>query len=217
LKPIEWTVRHAKDEQEHPSHASHRLGQVVVLSTGAGNLRFSATAGCGDETDLFLGLVAAFSASEGIRKDTGVISWVRWPNSVAIEGKTVATASAGVIRAKESNRVVIDFNINVSRPVSEGATSLLEVVGVEVDRKILLDKVLESLAWMHAGWVNGMHPQVLRRVKSMTETLGSIISVPRDGRRVAGVATDIDAKGRLVVRAEGASMTLSDVSEVLGL
>jgi biotin-(acetyl-CoA carboxylase) ligase len=217
LKPIEWTVRQDKGTRRRSNQASPRTGEVVVQSFGAGELRFSATAGCGDETELFLGLVAAFSASEGIRKDTGVISWVRWPNSVAIEGKNVATTSARVTRGKESTRVVLDFTVNVSRPTNEGTTSLLEVIGVEVDRKILLDKILESLAWMHAGWVNGMHPQVLRRVKSMTETLGSVVSVSRDGERVAGLATDIDAKGRLVVRAEGTSIMLSDVSEASGL
>lgn len=190
----------------------------MVQSLRTTDLRFSATAGCGDETELFLGLVAAFSASEGIRKDTGIISWVRWPNSVAIEGKTVAATRARVTRDGESNRAVLDFTINVSSPVTEGVTSLLEAVGVEIDRRILLDKVLESLAWMHAGWVNGMHPQVLRRVKSMTETLGTSVSVSRRGSRIVGVASDIDEMGRLVVQLrDRAAMIVSDASDVSGL
>ena len=217
MKPIEWTVEHAKGTRRRSYEVSSRPGEVIIRSPDAGDLLFSATAGCGDETELFLGLVAAFSASEGIRKDTGVISWVRWPNSVAIEGKTVATTSARVTRGKGSACVVLDFAVNVSRPPGEGFTSLLEAVGVEVDRWILLDKILESLTWMHAGWINGMHAQVLRRVKSMTETLGSGISVLKDGERVAGVATDIDAEGRLVVRAERASITLGDAKGVRGL
>ncbi len=215
MKPIEWKVIQRGDVRLRSNATSGRPGEVVVQSFRAKELRFSATAGCGDETELFLGLVGAFSASEGIRKDTGIISWVRWPNSVAIEGKTIATTCARVIRAGESNRVVLGFTINVSRPVSDGVTSLLEEVGVELDRRILLDKVLESLAWMHAGWVNGMHPQVLRRVKSMTETLGGAVSISKEGRRLAGVATDIDAKGRLIVRAGNrAPMAISDATEV---
>lgn len=218
LNPIRWTVSAARDTHQRSSQTSTRIGEVTVQSFRARELRFSATAGCGDESELFLGLVAAFSASEGIRKDTGVISWVRWPNLVAIDGKTVATARARVIRERESNRAILDFDINISRPSGGCATSLLEAVGVEVDGRILLDKVLESLAWMHAGWVNGMHPQILRRVKSMTETLGSDVSVSKDGGRLPGVVTDIDGTGRLVVRVgDRLPITISDPSQVSGL
>ena len=59
--------------------------------------------------------------------------------------------------------------------------------------------------------VNGMHPQILRRVKSMTETLG-MRNLGVKGRKACrrGRLLDIDANGRLVVRAGGcAPMTIS--------
>jgi biotin-(acetyl-CoA carboxylase) ligase len=169
----------------------------------AGILRFSVVASCGDETPLLLGLVAAFSASEGIRKDTGIISWVHWPNVVAIDGKIVATTAAAVTSVADVRWVQLDFRVHLSNDDLKDSTSLSRLLGVELDANLLFEKVLESLSWMHFGWANGMQAQIIRRVKSMTETIGTDVSAQKGGKRVAGSAADIDPLGRLVVRLAG--------------
>jgi hypothetical protein len=205
LTPIKWTVRRTRSD---PTRSAKELvtnrpreGVVFVQDPvgDAGLLRFSAVAACGSETSLLLGLIAAFSASEGIRKDTGIISWVHWPSIVTIEGKSVAATSASVTPAAGAGWAELDFRINLLHSELIGSTSLYDELGVEVDRRLLLDKVLESLSWMHFGWSNGMHLQLLRRITSMTETIGSRVSVRKSGRQTAGSAVEIDALGRLVV------------------
>lgn len=190
-------------------------GTVIVDDMDDATLRFSAIAGCGSETKLFMGLVAAFSASEGIRKDTGVISWIRWPNVVAIDGAAVATTSVSKARGIDKNSVELFFSINIAPDGDPKRTSLYDAVGVRVDTSILLQKVLESLSWMHAGWSNHMHPQILRRVKSMTETVGESVWVSCNGHRALGRAIDIDSSGRLVVLlSDGKQAVLKQAGEL---
>lgn len=212
LKPITWTVKYSST----PGRGK-KPGTVVVDDSDRERLRFSAVAGCRNETELFLALVAAFSASEGIRKDTGVISWVRWPNIVVINNATVATTTASVFREGDSSLVEFRFGINISPTGDPGEGSLYDAIGVNVDASILLEKILESLSWMHAGWSNDMHPRVLQRVKSMTETVGQPVRVSYGGQRASGRAVDIDHSGRLVVLLkDGKHVALEDGSELLG-
>lgn len=221
MRPIKWTVRRARSDPTLSAKefiANRPRGGVVFVQDAMRDavlLRFSAVAACGSETSLLLGLIAAFSASEGIRKDTGIISWVRWPSVVTIEGKRVAATSASVTRASGAGWAELDFRINILHSGLAGFTSLYDELGVEVDRRLLLDKILESLSWMHFGWSNEMHPQILRRITSMTETIGSKVSVRRDGAKTAGSAVEIDALGRLVVRLDDGNTTRLEAGDEL--
>jgi Biotin protein ligase C terminal domain len=222
LKPIEWTQRRTRAD---PARRARELlsdrprGGVVFFEEpprDEGLLRFSAVAACGRETPLLMRLIAAFSASEGIRKDTGIISWVRWPGEVTIRGLRVAASSACVTRRPGGGWAQLDFRVNIQHSGLPGSTSLYDELGVEVDRKLLLEKTLESLSWMHFGWSNGMHPQLLIRVRSMTETIGSRVRVRDRGQSSVGSAVDVDTLGRLLVRLDdGRTRRLGEGEELL--
>jgi biotin-(acetyl-CoA carboxylase) ligase len=152
--------------------------------------------------------------SEGIRKDTGIISWIRWPNVVSIEGRTVASCYASKVSSK-GNLVHFELAVNTSRRPAEGQVSLSDLLGVEVEHELLLEKILDSLSWMHSGWTKDMHPQILKRIKSMTETLGSRVSVGEGARLQVGVAVDIDDLGRLVTRLQDGRMMNLDIDSDL--
>ncbi len=212
MKPVKWTIRRTSGS---PGRDRGGASNVVILFDPRGEsscLRFSAHTTCGDETPLLLGLIAAFSVSEGVRKDTGIISWVRWPNLVTIDGKTVGATSASVTRTGDRGRADLVFSVNISAAEGVGETSLLDEIGVDVDRDLLMEKVLESLSWMQAGWSNDMHYQILRRVRSMTETIGSAV-VLKSGAR--GVVKEMDAKGRLIVHlSDGSTAALEKGDEL---
>lgn len=203
---IKWTLRRVGGDPTVRAKEfiakRPREGVVFVQKpVGKGGfLRFSAVANCSRETALLMRLIAAFCASEGLRKDTGIISWVRWPSVVTIEGRSVATTSACVTPKAERVWVELDFQVNILESALPGATSLYEELGVEVDGELLLEKILESVTWMHFGWSNEMQPQILRRVRSMTETLGSRVTARRGGVLAVGSAVEIDELGRLVLR-----------------
>src|SRR5579864_7176040 len=42
--------------------------------------------------------LAAACTSEGIRRDTGILSWLHWPNLVTIEGRVVAQTSLSITK-----------------------------------------------------------------------------------------------------------------------
>lgn len=217
MKPIRWKVKRVARGYEKALERAGVVSSNIVVVDGAEDaaLRFSAFTECGDESTLLLGIIAAFCASEGIRKDTGIISWVRWPNVVAIDGEEVATTSALVTRGEDKSRVELDFSISVSGAVGVDGTTLCAKLGVEVDRDLLMEKVLESLSWMQFGWSTGMHDQILGRVRSMTETIGSRVGL-RSGK--TGVAGDVDGAGRLVVLlANGKKVRLESREELTPL
>jgi biotin-(acetyl-CoA carboxylase) ligase len=199
-------------------------------SSGArGRLKFSVVLRVWEGSSIqLMRLIAPFSASEAIRKDTGIITWIRWPDSVVIGEKTVATATLAVVPTDKAavtttagpspqdliTYIILTFEIDTrgrhaDRRTKDGgagedgttaATSLYDALGVEVDEGLLLDKALESLAWMHLGWRRGMNEQIVRRVKTMVTTVGMrVVVLDRKGRERPGYARDIDGTGRLVV------------------
>jgi biotin-(acetyl-CoA carboxylase) ligase len=126
--------------------------------------------------------IATFCASEGIRKDTGIITWIRWPDKVVTGVKVVATTSVAIEEGTEGNWAILNFRINIRRVRRTGSTSLEELLGVVVESDLLLSKILDSLSWMHSGWVKEMYPQILKRISSMLEDLGRTVVMGSDGR-----------------------------------
>ncbi len=127
--------------------------------------------------------VATFCASEGIRKDTGIITWIRWPAEVVTAAKVVATTSIA-LSGTDADWAVLTFCVNLRRVQRAGSTSLEELLGVAVDSDMLMSKILDSLTWMHSGWVKEMYPQLLTRVSSMLEDTERTVTMNDRGELV---------------------------------
>jgi biotin-(acetyl-CoA carboxylase) ligase len=125
--------------------------------------------------------MATFCASEGVRKDTGIITWIRWPDKVVTGGKVVATTSVAIEQGTDDCWAVLNFRVNIRRVRRAGSTSLEELLGVVVESDLLLSKILDSLSWMHSGWVKEMYPQILKRISSMQEDPGSTVVMGSEG------------------------------------
>jgi BirA family biotin operon repressor/biotin-[acetyl-CoA-carboxylase] ligase len=166
-----------------------------------------------------LALIATFCASEGIRKDTGIITWIRWPDEIVAGAEVVATTSMVPGGAEDAPWAVLNFRINRGHPLTPGQTSLDDLLGVSVDQDMLVAKILDSLSWMHSGWVKEMYPQILARITSMLENVGARVVVSHDGKAVPGIARGVDEKGRLIVDIDGteASARVEDRSGLLNI
>lgn len=222
MSPIEWKMSFVKgntDEAARRAAAGTRGdGMVVVEKTkDAPVLRFSAVVRTAGMPELALSLTGAFSASEGIRKDTGIITWVRWPNLVVVDGAVVAKSSTLPLQGKGDPRAIIGFSVNRLRTADQGSTSLEDELGVRVEERLLVEKILESLSWMHFGWTNGMQDHVLSRVQSMTETIDRVVKVKAGATVRMGTARRIDTRGRLLVELEdGGEVELAAADQLLG-
>ncbi|MDA4113673.1 MAG: hypothetical protein OK474_06480 [Thaumarchaeota archaeon] len=160
--------------------------------------------------------IATFCASEGIRKDTGIITWIRWPDEVVAGGEVLAATSLSLGGSVDSPWAVLDFRINLGHLRQEGSTSLRDLLGVDVDPDMLLAKVIDSLWWMHSGWVKEMYPKILPRIASMLENAGGrVVVVDRDGVAAPGVVRGVDETGRLIVGLPGGEVRLQDRSGLL--
>jgi biotin-(acetyl-CoA carboxylase) ligase len=162
-----------------------------------------------------LSIIATFCASEGIRKDTGIITWIRWPDEVVAGSDVLATTSLTMGGSADAPWVLLHFRINRGHMSRAGSTSLKDLLGVDVDPDMLVAKVVDSLSWMHSGWVKGMYPKILPRITSMLENAGGRVAVDRDGVAAPGVVRGVDETGRLIVDLSGEEVRVQDRSGLL--
>jgi BirA family biotin operon repressor/biotin-[acetyl-CoA-carboxylase] ligase len=145
-------------------------------------------------------LLAGIAVASALRRSAAVDALLKWPNDVLVGGAKLA----GVLAETRRDAVVVGVGINVSLrrqdlPVP-GATSLL----------------LENryMAWAGADPdVSGLRAEYLQRCA----TVGRQVRVELPGgRALTGIAADIDAGGRLVVRTSSGltSVSAGDVVHV---
>lgn len=149
-----------------------------------------------------LAVIATFCAMEGIRKDTGIIAWVRWPDEVVTDEKVLATTSLTTGGSTAAPWTIMNFNVRIGRTRDTLTTSLEDLLGVTVDSLMLVNKILESLAWLHWGWVRGMQAQILKHVGSTLEVAERRVAITHKGKTTAGVVRGVDERGRLIVELE---------------
>jgi BirA family biotin operon repressor/biotin-[acetyl-CoA-carboxylase] ligase len=119
--------------------------------------------------------------------------------------------------------VVVGIGINISTRADElpaNATSLA-IAGGATDREVVAAEVLRALHRRYTGWCDtaGAGSSILASYREMCETIGSDVTVELPGGHVvAGVASEVDDDGRLVVRETTGgllrSFTAGDVTHV---
>jgi BirA family transcriptional regulator, biotin operon repressor / biotin---[acetyl-CoA-carboxylase] ligase len=216
LADFHWRVRRGS--------ALGRFSDGLVVQDGTRGLlqlsvcRASARQVASGDFDL-LGPLAAACASEGIRRDTGIISWLHWPDLVTIDGRVVAKTSLSLTPPPEPGskaRVVFGVSVNchASRPASFPselpAVSILEALGVEIDIGLLRDKVLHALDWYFAEWERGMHKKLVERMEPTISWLGSDVRVrTADAKVLRGKAAGLDDQGSLRLERRAGTLTVT--------
>jgi hypothetical protein len=202
-----WKVRSGRSLQRFSD-------RVVVQAARPGMLDISVCLVAGRERIPgglgLLGSLVAASTSEGIRRDTGIVSWLHWPDLVTIDDRVVARTSLSVASPSKPPkdtrvvaRILVDcFPPNTSAFSTSGmrSTSILEALGVEIDLDMLRDKVLHALNWYHAEWERGMHKKLVDRMRPTIAWLGSDVEVVTSkGRHLRGKAKGLDDLGALLL------------------
>jgi BirA family biotin operon repressor/biotin-[acetyl-CoA-carboxylase] ligase len=174
--------------------------------------RFSQSSGIG-----WLSLLTALAITRAV-SDLGLAPKIKWPNDVLIGEKKVSGILAEA--ATDLSCVVIGFGINVNQSTQQlpvdSATSLfllLENAG-SVNRDQLLAAVIENIKQLYVdlsstsgdAQVSGLRKAILE----ISATVGNQVSVEfPDGRKVLGLAKDIDETGRLVVVTQNETLSVS--------
>jgi BirA family transcriptional regulator, biotin operon repressor / biotin---[acetyl-CoA-carboxylase] ligase len=158
----------------------------------------------GTDVHLCTGAVA-LAGADACRAVAGVDPVLKWPNDLLVGGSKLAGILAETEFAGLSvTAVVVGIGINVAWPGPEGAGgTCLDQVGAPaqpVDRRVLLDRVLEALAARRAFLDDAAGRRVVAdEVRRRCATLGRTVRVILPGEELTGLATAIDDAGRLVV------------------
>jgi biotin-(acetyl-CoA carboxylase) ligase len=211
LVDSDWRVRRGSGIRRFSEGLVVQGGRPGVLELSACRATSAQTSPGGFH---LLGPLVAACTSEGIRRDTGIVSWLHWPNLVTIEGRAVAKTSLSVSSPQESGgNAQIVFGISVScfadaaTPFPSGlpTTSILDVLGVEIDVDLLRDKILHALGWYYAEWERGMHRKLVDRMRPTIAWLGHEVEVrTAEAEVLKGIAMGLDDGGSLLLEQRGA-------------
>lgn len=158
----------------------------------------------------WLPLLAGLAVVEAVGSAAGLDAGLKWPNDVLVtvdgERRKVCGVLTEVVPASAGPAVVVGLGLNVSQTLDEltfpSATSLALAGAATTDRDTLLRAVLRAFASRYLQWrEDGVDAGLSARVREVCWTLGEPVLVTLPGGGVLeGLAEELDADGRLVVR-----------------
>ncbi len=170
----------------------------------------------------WLPLLAGLALQRAVHKLGQVEAVLKWPNDLLLgPGRR---KGAGILAQAHGSAVVVGIGLNVSTRREElpreDATSLALEQAACTDRDPLLRAILRQLAGDYGDWreaagdpmVSGLHAAYAE----VCDTLGRQVSVNLpSGDTLDGIATGVDADGRLVLRAEDGSQRTVAAGDVV--
>ena len=165
-----------------------------------------------------LTMASALALQAAVAEVAGVDAALKWPNDLVVHDRKLAgllaeaDVHAGIVR-----HVVVGIGCNVGwvdfpPALADTATSCAREAGRDVDRGALLDALLRAL---------GARLDALDAVpgdyRAQLSTIGRAVRVELVGAAVEGVATDVDAAGRLVVQPASGDPVVVAVGDVVHL
>ncbi len=157
----------------------------------------------------WLPLLAGLAVAVAVGEQAGVKAGVKWPNDVLIEDVVGAARPGKVagllaeVPAGGQGAVVIGIGLNVTTRLAElpdeRATSLALAGAASTDRETLLKTMLRALARAYASW-RADPVALVPAYRAACLTIGHQVRVELPGGGTwEGLATDVDADGRLIV------------------
>jgi len=151
--------------------------------------------------------LAAGVATASACREAGVDAHLKWPNDVLVgeTGERGGRKLAGILTEMEgeADRVSwliagIGVNANIdAETLPEGSATLRTEIGEDVDRRLFVQRLLESLDEQLQH-----HDAVLDRWREYSSTLGQDVRVELPNRVIEGEAVDVQFPGGLVVETE---------------
>lgn len=183
-------------------------------------------------------MAVALSAIDACDRLSGVRPSLKWPNDLVIAGagstdlKLAGVLAESLSAGGQLTALVVGMGLNTGWPAVpdelEGiATSLNLESGAPVDRTLLARLVLEGLERRYARLCDAGRgddvgaASLLAEARRCSATLGRRVRISFDetsnGGALEGVASDLDAEGRLQVRDDAGSMHTVSVGDVVHL
>jgi len=155
----------------------------------------------------WLSLLAGLATVRAVQRIGGVEARVKWPNDVVVGDRKLA----GILAERAAGAVVLGIGLNVSTRTDElpvpTATSMIIEGAANTDRDPLLRAVLRELAVWYRRWDDAggdADASGLRDAyRDASATIGREVRADLPGgRRLTGLATDVDDLGRIIIGGE---------------
>jgi len=152
-------------------------------------------------------LMAAVATADAIRKFSGLLPLIKWPNDILLRDRKVA----GLLNEIHSEMDRVHFvilgigvNINVdeskfSKEIRSLATSLKIEMGQTVSRKDFFQSLLLELERWYSIFLEEGGAVVLNAWRDRANIRGRKVKVTSFGETVAGTAVDVDSDGALIL------------------
>jgi len=158
-----------------------------------------------------LPIIASFAILEGIEQETGVVTLMRWPNDVMLQGKKVAGVIAEAsYRGETLSHVVVGMGINCNfraeslGELASSSATLMDYMGRPADLTRLRDRILSCLTPLYRDWSLGKAAVKISELRGRISTIGKRVEVKlSNGSILVYRATNIDRSGGLIVERDG--------------
>jgi len=152
-------------------------------------------------------LMAAVATADAIRKFSGLLPLIKWPNDILLGGRKVA----GLLNEIQSEMDRIHFvilgvgiNLNMdekmfSEEIKSIATSLKIEMGQTISRKNFLQSLLQELENWYTIFMKQGSTMILKAWRDRAQLKGRQVKVTSFGEILIGVAVDVDSDGALIL------------------
>lgn len=159
--------------------------------------------------------LAAIATAQALRGLTSVPPRLKWPNDVLLHGLKVAGVLTEIPAGSALAVVGVGVNVQAAPPYV-GATALAGWALHPVERNAVANRILRELDHLLARLLAGRLDHVKEAWRLLLDTVGSEVSVERDGQFAYGRATAVDGSGALLVKtANGGTIRVSAGSGAL--
>ncbi|MCH7607947.1 MAG: biotin--[acetyl-CoA-carboxylase] ligase [Chloroflexi bacterium] len=163
-----------------------------------------------------LTVIGCLAVLDAVRELCGLACAVKWPNDVHVGGRKLAgvlaegrTYANGTTGTSGVGVAVLGIGLNVSldpaqHPELAGtATSLLAETGQAVGLRLAGDALFRSL---DAAYGSAEPSALIARWREALDTLGQRVTVRGRDATLSGLAEDVDAAGRLLLRTDDGTL-----------
>jgi len=166
-----------------------------------------------------LSLAAGMAVSDATRDTAGIRVLLKWPNDLVWQKwKLGGILCESSFLGNHLNYVILGIGLNISQRKEDFPGELLSssisieaITNKEIDRKILLEKVLEALNYWYSLFLNKHDGEieVLFRKYSVVP-IGKEIVIETDMGNISGVYNGIDTHGGLILNIGGKDSSFYD-------
>ncbi len=195
---------------EEQTHGRGRVGRVWLSPRGGLWFSLILRPNIAPEEAPKITLIFGAGVAKTLRRLYHVDASIKWPNDVLIHDRKVC----GILTEVEAeldmlNFLVVGVGINANNStqsfpeeIRSGATSLVEVLGKNVDRNRLLAELLNEFERSYEIFLKGGMRSLLIDWEDLCSTLGKRVRILTPRETIEGEAVKIDEEGALILKTD---------------